>query len=200
MPASRPTSSRRGTSARRRGCRRSSSRRRMRGAQLAWRTPTQSLPQEVNPRNVFYRLFGQGDDEAERAAIVQETGSILDRVHGAGRGLAEQARRHGSRGRRRVPRLGARDRAPRADGGDSGHERARHPRGADRRAERPRRALRADVRLDGARVPGRSHARHHVLDGSRSEHAHVQQLEHLGGVPPALASRERSRRSRTASP
>jgi hypothetical protein len=52
----------------------------MRGAQLAWRTPTQSLPQEVNPRNVFYRLFGQGDDETERKAIMQETGSILDRV------------------------------------------------------------------------------------------------------------------------
>jgi hypothetical protein len=52
----------------------------MRGAQLAWRTPLQSLPQEVNPRNVFYRLFGQGDDEAERKAIMAETGSILDRV------------------------------------------------------------------------------------------------------------------------
>jgi len=52
----------------------------LRGAQLAWRTPTQSLPQEVNPRNVFYRLFGQGDNEAERAAILKETGSILDRV------------------------------------------------------------------------------------------------------------------------
>ena len=52
----------------------------LRGAQLAWRTPTQSLPQEFNPRNVFYRLFGQGDNEAERAAILKETGSILDRV------------------------------------------------------------------------------------------------------------------------
>jgi hypothetical protein len=51
-----------------------------RGAQLSWRTPTQSLPQEGNPRNVFYRLFGQGDDEAERTAILKETGSILDRV------------------------------------------------------------------------------------------------------------------------
>ena len=50
------------------------------GAQLSWRTPTQSLPQEINPRNVFYRLFGQGDTDAERAAIVKETGSILDRV------------------------------------------------------------------------------------------------------------------------
>lgn len=51
-----------------------------RGAQLAWRTPTQSLPQEVNPRAVFYRLFGQGDTDAERRAILVETGSILDRV------------------------------------------------------------------------------------------------------------------------
>jgi hypothetical protein len=59
----------------------------MRGAQLSWRTPTQSLPQEVNPRNVFYRLFGQGDNEAERAAIVKETGSILDRVMAQASGL-----------------------------------------------------------------------------------------------------------------
>ena len=58
-----------------------------RGAQLAWRTPLQSLPQEGNPRNVFYRLFGQGDDEAERAAILGETGSILDRVMAQAAGL-----------------------------------------------------------------------------------------------------------------
>ena len=50
------------------------------GAQLAWRTPTQSLPQEGNPRAVFYKLFGQGDTDEERKAILAETGSILDRV------------------------------------------------------------------------------------------------------------------------
>ena len=50
------------------------------GAQLAWRTAKQSLPQEGNPRNVFYKLFGQGDTNEERAAILVETGSILDRV------------------------------------------------------------------------------------------------------------------------
>jgi hypothetical protein len=50
------------------------------GAQLSWRTPKQPLPQEGNPRSVFYKLFGQGDTEAERAAILVETGSILDRV------------------------------------------------------------------------------------------------------------------------
>jgi len=52
------------------------------GARLSWRTPTQSLPQEGNPRAVFYKLFGQGDTEEERAAILVETGSILDRVQG----------------------------------------------------------------------------------------------------------------------
>ena len=50
------------------------------GAQISWRTPKQSLPQEGNPRAVFYKLFGQGDTEDERAAILAETGSILDRV------------------------------------------------------------------------------------------------------------------------
>jgi hypothetical protein len=50
------------------------------GARLAWRTPTQSLPQEGNPRAVFQKLFGHGDTDKERAAILHETGSILDRV------------------------------------------------------------------------------------------------------------------------
>jgi uncharacterized protein DUF1552 len=51
-------------------------------ARLAWRTPTQSLPQESNPRAVFQKLFGQGDTDQERARILTETGSILDRVKG----------------------------------------------------------------------------------------------------------------------
>jgi len=49
-------------------------------ARLAWRTPTQPLPQESNPRAVFQKLFGQGDTDKERAEILHETGSILDRV------------------------------------------------------------------------------------------------------------------------
>jgi len=50
------------------------------GARVAWRTPKQSLPQEGNPRAVFQKLFGHGDTDKERAAILAETGSILDRV------------------------------------------------------------------------------------------------------------------------
>lgn len=66
------------------------------GAQLSWRTPKQSLPQEGNPRAVFYKLFGQGDTEAERASILAETDSILDRVRAqadrlnAGLGVADR--------------------------------------------------------------------------------------------------------------
>src|SRR5580692_966603 len=56
-------------------------------ARLAWRTPTQSLPQEGNPRAVFQKLFGQGDTDQERAQILAETGSILDRVQAQARRL-----------------------------------------------------------------------------------------------------------------
>ena len=51
-------------------------------AKVAWRTPTQPLPQESNPRAVFQKLFGQGDTDQERSQILAETGSILDRVQG----------------------------------------------------------------------------------------------------------------------
>ncbi|HEV7715445.1 MAG TPA: DUF1552 domain-containing protein [Steroidobacteraceae bacterium] len=47
---------------------------------IAFRTPTQPLPMENNPRKAFYRLFGQGDNDSERHAITEETGSILDMV------------------------------------------------------------------------------------------------------------------------
>jgi hypothetical protein len=56
-------------------------------ARIAWRTPTQPLPQEGNPRAIFQKLFGQGDTAEERAQILAETGSILDRVQGEARRL-----------------------------------------------------------------------------------------------------------------
>src|SRR4029078_1844933 len=40
---------------------------------IAFRTPTQPLPMEHNPRKVFFRLFGQGDTAEERHAIINET-------------------------------------------------------------------------------------------------------------------------------
>jgi hypothetical protein len=57
------------------------------GARLSWRTPTQPLPQEGNPRAVFQKLFGEGDTDKERADILHETDSILDRVQGQAKRL-----------------------------------------------------------------------------------------------------------------
>ncbi len=50
------------------------------GYTISFRTPTQPLPMESNPRKVFFQLFGQGNSADERHEIVQETGSILDAV------------------------------------------------------------------------------------------------------------------------
>jgi hypothetical protein len=50
---------------------------------LCYRTPNQQLEMENNPRKVFYTLFGQGDNTAERRQIVQTTGSLLDYVRDA---------------------------------------------------------------------------------------------------------------------
>jgi hypothetical protein len=47
---------------------------------VAFKTPTQPLPMEGNPRKLYYRLFGQGDTGDERAAITKETGGLLDFV------------------------------------------------------------------------------------------------------------------------
>jgi hypothetical protein len=67
------------------------------GHTISFRSPTQPLPTEYNPRKVFYQLFGQGDTAQERAAIVGETKSILDSVLGDAATLQRQ--------------LGSRDRA-----------------------------------------------------------------------------------------
>jgi hypothetical protein len=47
---------------------------------IAFKTPSQPLPMESNPRKLYYRLFGQGDTTAERMAISTETVSLLDYV------------------------------------------------------------------------------------------------------------------------
>src|SRR5262250_3150776 len=48
---------------------------------ISWRTPTQPLPMELNPRVVFERMFG-GDAKTheERAARLAQNASILDAV------------------------------------------------------------------------------------------------------------------------
>ena len=62
---------------------------------MSWRSPTQPVPKEVNPKVVFDRLFGDGDPAA--AARAARRSSILDFVredtHGLERRLAAGDRR-----------------------------------------------------------------------------------------------------------
>jgi hypothetical protein len=47
---------------------------------IAFRSPTTPLPMEDDPRKLFIRLFGQGDNAAERARLSKQYGSLLDMV------------------------------------------------------------------------------------------------------------------------
>jgi hypothetical protein len=47
---------------------------------ISFRTPTTPLPVEIDPRKLFTRLFGQGDNAAERARLSKQFGSLLDMV------------------------------------------------------------------------------------------------------------------------
>ena len=50
------------------------------GGEISFRTPDQPLPMEGNPRKVFYSMFGQGETNRERQAILSTTNSLLDYV------------------------------------------------------------------------------------------------------------------------
>jgi Protein of unknown function (DUF1552) len=45
---------------------------------LSWKTPTEPLPMEINPRAVFERMFGRPGTAAQRAAQMRTDASILD--------------------------------------------------------------------------------------------------------------------------
>jgi hypothetical protein len=60
------------------------------GSTISFRTASQPLPMEHNPRKMFYRLFGQGDTAAEREAIITQTGSLLDLVSDEASSLRSQ--------------------------------------------------------------------------------------------------------------
>jgi hypothetical protein len=49
---------------------------------LSFSNPTTPLPVESNPRQLFLRLFGQGDSADERRFLARQTGSILDMING----------------------------------------------------------------------------------------------------------------------
>jgi hypothetical protein len=69
------------------------------GSTVSYRTPSQPLPMEGNPRKIFYQLFGQGDTSEERAAILRQRGSLLDYIKESSDSLARDL---DARDRRRV--------------------------------------------------------------------------------------------------
>ena len=56
-------------------------------ATISFRTPTTPLPMEVDPRKLFMRLFGQGDNAGERARLSHQYASLLDLVGGEAKEL-----------------------------------------------------------------------------------------------------------------
>ncbi|MFO7325767.1 MAG: DUF1552 domain-containing protein [Pseudomonadota bacterium] len=63
---------------------------------LSFANETTPLPVESNPRQLFLRLFGQGDTDAERRFLAEQTGSILDMIQDE---MASLSRRLGPRDR-----------------------------------------------------------------------------------------------------
>ncbi len=49
---------------------------------LSFRNASTPLPVESNPRQLFLRLFGQGDSLSERRFLTQQTASLLDMISG----------------------------------------------------------------------------------------------------------------------
>jgi hypothetical protein len=47
---------------------------------ISWRSPTEPLPMDINPRVVFERLFGEGESAATRLDRMKDDRSILDAV------------------------------------------------------------------------------------------------------------------------
>jgi hypothetical protein len=67
---------------------------------ISWRTPTQPLPMEINPRVVFERLFGgDASSPAERKARVERNTSLLDAI---GESVADLQRGLGARDRAKL--------------------------------------------------------------------------------------------------
>src|SRR3984885_2926940 len=84
---------------------------------LSFATPTTPLPIESNPRQLFLRLFGQGDSPEERRFLSQQTTSILDMIAAETNSLSRT--------------LGAQDRAALSDYLESVHEIERRTRNAE---------------------------------------------------------------------
>ncbi len=62
------------------------------GSTISFRTRTQPLPMEHDPRKLFFRMFGQGATQEERALILQQRFSLLDLVAESSSALTARCR------------------------------------------------------------------------------------------------------------
>ena len=161
---------------------------------ISWRTPTQPLPMEINPRVVFERMFG-GDAATpeERRARLERNNSILDAV---GESVSDLQRG-----------LGARDRAKLTEYLDNVREIERQIQQTEKRAatlvdvpptpvgvpEVVGRAREADVRADGAGLSGEHHPRRVVHARARAQHAELSADRRRRRPSPGVAQQQRPR-------
>ncbi len=66
---------------------------------ISWKSPTQPMPMETNPRVVFERMFGRPGTAEDRLTRMRQNRSILDSVRGD---VASLEKRLGARDRVRL--------------------------------------------------------------------------------------------------
>ena len=165
---------------------------------LSWRSKTQPLPMEFNPRAVFEKLFGDSGstDRAAREARLRQHKSILDSVNDKLASLQQVARAAGPDQDQRVRRIGARRRAPHPEGRGAARPRSAGDGPAAGRAAGVRGSPGADARPAGAGVPVGSDARDLVHDQQGAERAAVSADWRARSAPSAVASRQPARAGR----
>jgi Protein of unknown function (DUF1552) len=57
------------------------------GRTISFRTPTTPLPMEFDPRKAFEKIFGRGNNDAQRKAVANDYLSLLDMVNGEAKSL-----------------------------------------------------------------------------------------------------------------
>ena len=166
---------------------------------LSWRSATQPLPMEWNPRAVFERLFGDSgstdrDGARGAAAAAQEHSRFGDR----------EAREPQARARARSDQAKVNEYTEAIRDVERRIERAEEQsdvelpddRSAAGRAAGVRRSPGADARPAAAGVPVRPHARHLVHDRQGTERAAVSADRRARGAPSAVAPQRHPRAHR----
>ena len=160
---------------------------------ISWKSPTQPLPMQSNPRLVFEKLFGDGATPAERRGRRQDTRSLLDSVMAQ---LPSLQRDLPPGDRRRLDQYleDVREierRIQRAEA--AAREDVTLPDVPDRRAGHLRRAPQADDGPAGAGLPVGHHARIHLDVRARAERRRLPRDDHPRPVPQPVAPLERPR-------